>query len=232
MAGRIGGAASPLQRAPLRGSALLPPRADDGRPPSQVGASRDRVRRSLRQRWVGGRFRRTTSKTLLTTPRSPPRWPFPEPGPPGGVILIAVALTLPSLPAWISDQIEQGTGQRARLTGVRGDAIYVLGSLAVDAVLTSLGEVWIAEYDLERPEPGASPASWRRTEGLERTGYLVMAARRYLALRALLPERAPEAVNCPSCRGTGDWHIFSGDRHESLRITGMICKECGGLGWR
>lgn len=145
---------------------------------------------------------------------------------------IAVALTLPSLPAWISDQIEQGKGQRARLTGVRGDAIWVLGSPAVDAVLTSLGEVWIAEYDLENLQAGGNTAAWRRTEGLERIGYLVTAARRFVALRALLPERAPEAANCPGCRGTGDWHVFSGDRRESLRITGMLCRDCGGLGWR
>lgn len=145
---------------------------------------------------------------------------------------LPVDLPVSFLPAWISDQIEHGNGQRARLTGVRGDAIYVLGSLAVDAVLTSLGEVWVAEYDLESPEPGGSAAVWRRTEGLERTGYLVTAARRFSGLLALLPVRTPEAASCASCRGTGDWHIFSSDRHESLRITGTICKDCGGLGWR
>ena len=162
----------------------------------------------------------------------PRRPPFLGTGSAGVSSFLAVPLTLPSLPAWISDQIEQGKGQRARLTGVRGDAIYVLGSPAVDAVLTSLGEVWIGEYDLDRPEAGGHPPAWRRTEGLERIGYLVTAARRFLALRELLPDRGAAAANCSSCRGTGDWHVFSGDRHESLRITGMLCKDCGGLGWR
>jgi len=149
-------------------------------------------------------------------------------GPAGSIILDRRMAWLPS---WIADQIRRGAGRRAELAGVRGDAMYVYGSIAAEAVLTSLGEVWVGDHDLDTVGT-TTRLTWRRTEGLERVGFIVIAARRFAPLRALLPDRPTNAASCRACRGTGDWHVFSADGKESLRISGMICKACGGLGWQ
>jgi len=98
-------------------------------------------------------------------------------------------------------------------------------------VLTANGEIWVGEYDFDTVEGTAATVSWRITAGVERLGFLVIAARHFLPLRALLPARPANAPGCAACRATGDWHLFSADRKESLRIRGMICKTCGGMGW-
>jgi hypothetical protein len=136
------------------------------------------------------------------------------------------------LPAWMGQQIEAGTAQRASLPPVTTDAMYVHATLGIEAALASTGEVYVGEYDLETFASATESITWRRAERVERLGYLVIAARRFAELSDLLPRRSADATGCASCRSTGDWHVFSGDRKESLRIRGMICKDCGGLGWR
>ena len=138
----------------------------------------------------------------------------------------------PWLPDWIADQLRSGAARRTDLTGVEGDAMHVYDSIGVDATLTSTGEVWVGEYDFDTVEDNGTTVTWHRATGLERLGFIVIASRHFAALRDLLPRRPPEATNCAACRATGDWHVFSADRKESLRIRGMICKACGGMGWR
>lgn len=137
----------------------------------------------------------------------------------------------PWLAVWIADQLRSGRARGARLAGVAGEAMYVYGSIGVDAALTPTGEIWIGEYDFDTVEGTAATCTWRRADPLERLGYIVIAARHFAALRDLLPVRPADATGCPACRATGDWHLFSADRKESLRIRGMICKACGGVGW-
>jgi hypothetical protein len=48
---------------------------------------------------------------------------------------------------------------------------------------------------------------------------LVTGAERYPELRALLPERPPDAVDCP-CR-----------KHPLLASRQFLCGRCGGVGW-
>lgn len=136
------------------------------------------------------------------------------------------------LPAWMERQIELGSAQRAEVSPLAGDAVYLYGSLGVESALTSTGEVYVGDYDFEHFESAAQSIRWRQAQGLERVGFIVLGARRFAELRALLPVRTSDAPPCPSCRATGDWHVFSQDRKESLRIRGMVCKDCGGLGWR
>jgi hypothetical protein len=136
------------------------------------------------------------------------------------------------LAAWVTNQLRTGAAQRTTLSGVDGDAMYVFGSIGLDAALTSTGDIWVGEYDFDTVEGTNVTATWRRALGVERLGYIVMAARRFPALVGLLPARPADAAGCPACRATGDWHLFSDDRKESLRIRGMICKVCGGMGWR
>ena len=136
------------------------------------------------------------------------------------------------LPAWMVEQIATGAAQRAVLSSVSGDAIYLSGSIGVDTVLTSTSAVYVGEYDVDTFDSAARSIVWRRVAGVERLGWIVLGARRFAELRALLPERTADASSCTACRGSGDWHVFSQDRRESLRIPGMICKTCGGLGWQ
>ena len=140
------------------------------------------------------------------------------------------------LPAWMSQQLDLGAVQPAILPAIlaplAAQAMYLYGSIGVDTALASTGQVFVSEYELDPSDGPAQPVSWREAQGLERVGFIVLGARRFAQLHALLPARSPDAPPCDACRGTGDWHIFSGDRKESLRISGMICKDCGGLGWR
>ena len=136
------------------------------------------------------------------------------------------------LVAWMADQLRSGAAQPRDLRQVQGDAMYVYASIGVDAALTSAGAVWVREYDLDSVAETTAAVEWRPADKLERIGYLVIATRRFPTLRRLLPSRRKDATSCPSCRATGDWHVFSADRKESLRIRGSICKSCGGLGWQ
>jgi hypothetical protein len=136
------------------------------------------------------------------------------------------------LPAWIVEQIETGAAQRALLSSVPEDAIHLCGSIGIDTVLTSTSAVYVGEYDVDTFDNAARSIVWRRVGSVERLGWIVLGSRRFGELRALLPERTPGAISCESCRGTGNWHVFSSDHKESLRIPGMICKTCGGLGWQ
>ncbi len=133
---------------------------------------------------------------------------------------------------WVTDQLRSGAAQRTALAGVDGDAMYVYGSIGVDAALTSTGDIWVGEYEFDTVEGTEVTATWRRALGVERLGFIVIAARRFPALAGLLPARPSGAAGCAACRSTGDWHLFSADGKESLRIRGMICKVCGGMGWR
>ena len=146
--------------------------------------------------------------------------------------MIASETSTAWLPAWIAEQIATGAAQRARLSSVGEDAIHLCGSVGVDIVLTSTSAVYVGEYDLETFESAARSIQWRQVAGVERLGWIVLGARRFSALRALLPRRSRTSISCASCRGSGDWHMFSQDRKEALRVRGMICKTCGGLGWQ
>jgi len=137
------------------------------------------------------------------------------------------------LPAWIDRQIEVGAAPRAVVPpAARDGAMYLYGSAGVETALTATGEVYVGEYDIEAFDSAARSIRWRLAQRLERLGFIVLGARRFAELRALLPVRTADATPCPACRATGDWHVFSADRKESLRIRGVICSACGGLGWR
>jgi hypothetical protein len=136
------------------------------------------------------------------------------------------------LPVWMKRQLSIGAAQRVVLSTVSGDTMLLSGMIGVDTVLTAGGAVYVGEYDLEGLDSAARSIQWRRVEGVERLGWIVLGARRFKELRGLLPERSSSSFSCAACRGSGDWHVFSEDRKESLRIRGMICKTCGGLGWR
>ena len=59
---------------------------------------------------------------------------------------------------------------------------------------------------------------WTEASGKERWGSLVLGAQHFPELRRLLPKRADGAISCVTCAG-------------SSCVQGVVCWNCGGLGW-
>jgi len=98
------------------------------------------------------------------------------------------------------------------------DALYLFGTIGIEAVLRSDGEVWVLPDD-HWDDPSAPEPEWRRAEDKERTSALVIASKRMPELRALLPARPANSLDCPRCAGTGYFY------------EGIVCPDCGALGW-
>ena len=77
-------------------------------------------------------------------------------------------------------------------------------------VLTQDGEVLEFDFESESRKPAHEP--WLTVA----RGSL---ARRYDDSAELMPERPADALDCPSCGGTG------------IMLKGAICVQCSGLGW-
>jgi hypothetical protein len=107
--------------------------------------------------------------------------------------------------------------------------MYLSGSIGYDTALTTGGDVWVSEYEVGGPP--ASQERWRLADPKERIGYLVIAARRLAEINRLLPNRPAASRDCEHCDGTGEWRLRAIDGAKIAPIAGMICKECGGLGW-
>jgi hypothetical protein len=107
--------------------------------------------------------------------------------------------------------------------------MYLHGSIGYETALTVGGDVWVSEYDVGGP--AESPERWRLAGPTERIGYLVIAARRRAEISRLLPKRPIDSRDCEHCDGTGEWRLPGNRGMKIAPIAGMICKECGGLGW-
>jgi hypothetical protein len=100
----------------------------------------------------------------------------------------------------------------------RLDALYLFGTIGMEAVLRSDGTVLVA-VDPSWDQPGALPPRWRPATEHERTASFVIAKKRIPELAELLPSRPSGAVDCAQCKGTGQI------------IHGVVCMDCGALGW-
>jgi hypothetical protein len=133
------------------------------------------------------------------------------------------------LTAWMEQQIGNGHSRAVALPGVQNPAMYLHGSIGYDTAITTDGDVWIGEYQLDGPD--AFQEHWRPAGTTERLGYLVIAAKKHSELRRLLPERPTAAPPCEGCNGSGERHFRATDGTKVEPIPGLICEECGGLGW-
>ena len=133
------------------------------------------------------------------------------------------------LAEWIRQQLGQNLARSVNLPGSDEPAMYLHGSIGYDTALTMGGEVWVTEYDVDGP--AAPQEQWRLAGPTERIGYLVIAARRRAEINRLLPKRPIASLDCEHCDGTGEWRLRANDGTMIAPIAGMICKECGGLGW-
>jgi hypothetical protein len=131
--------------------------------------------------------------------------------------------------AWIRHRLVERPSASVTLPGVEDAAVYLDGSIGYDSAITSTGEVWVNEYELDGPN--AFQGEWRPAGAKDRIGYLVIGTRNHPELRALLPERTTSAQGCPSCKGTGDIYFPTTDADTLVPVPGLICVECAGLGW-
>jgi hypothetical protein len=83
--------------------------------------------------------------------------------------------------------------------------------------LSRNGDVLWIDWDATDVAEPVSDLRWRDIG-------LIQGARRYPALRALLPGKSPGATICPGCSGSGDL----GTRNPALKE--LVC-QCAGLGW-
>jgi hypothetical protein len=127
--------------------------------------------------------------------------------------------------AWFQDrfaeQLRDYQEHNAALAALirRLEAIYLFGTIGIEAVLKSDGRVLVlVDEHFDQPFPPVEPV-WRPASEHERTAALVIARKRIPEVAELLPLRPPEAANCPVCRGKG-WLVQE-----------VVCMDCGGLGW-
>jgi hypothetical protein len=133
------------------------------------------------------------------------------------------------LAAWIRRRLVDRPSVLVALPGVEDAAVHLHGSIGYDCAITSSGDVWVSEYELDGPD--AFQGTWRPTGAQERLGYLVIAAGDHPELGALLPQRTALAQDCVPCKGTGERHFPTVDGDSVVVFPGMICEKCAGLGW-
>jgi hypothetical protein len=108
-----------------------------------------------------------------------------------------------------SDQLDPTRTHAARLR-----ALPIGWSLWADYYLRPNGQVVIVGEDLDHPEVDSVYSDWSHVLRV-----LVWGAKRYPALRQLLPVRSSGATDC-RCRAIP---LFAEGK--------VLCPECGGLGW-
>ena len=132
------------------------------------------------------------------------------------------------MPNWI-DQLyraalataDSSTSDAAWLRQAGGIPLY--GTIGSEAALRPDGSVWT--YGADNPLTPDAGSSWREATGPERWGALTLGVARYPEVAQLLPKRPPGAKDCRLCKGSGYIHRDATGR-------GVVCPECGGLGWK
>jgi hypothetical protein len=97
-------------------------------------------------------------------------------------------------------------------------AIPLLADIGGAVLLRADGVVLELEWDQE------SEQHPRERPELASTVPLVSGAERYPWLKALLPQRPPDAVSCSTCLGGGSIKVEGGKGR-------VFCGVCGALGW-
>ena len=104
--------------------------------------------------------------------------------------------------------------------------VLLFGTIGSEAFLRPDGSVWYHEVVNWPSDP--EKYEWREGRGNDRWAALVLGSKRMPELRKLLPQRPPNAPNCSACGGRG--LIFPSPAEEA-RDRGVICADCGALGW-
>jgi hypothetical protein len=136
------------------------------------------------------------------------------------------------LAMWVRHRLDAGVSSRVAIPGIADDAMGFHGSIGYESALTSVGQMWLGEYDLDGPK--AFEPSWRLlpSGSKEWIGMLVIGARQFSELQALIPSKPPAAPACASCVGTGEHRLWAADRVSFKTLPGVICADCAGLGWQ
>jgi len=143
-------------------------------------------------------------------------------------------IVAPPIPDWLAQYvIEQRDATREQDPRLHRwleeqSALHLYSEIGGEVLLRSDGSVWLHPEDGEPHE----------AKGIDRWICLVIAIRRYPALRELLPARPATAQTHRPCSGTGfiTVDMRTGKLLEKTTIgddprTQFVCGECGGLGW-
>ena len=110
-------------------------------------------------------------------------------------------------------EANQGEREQAWVAEAGGMTLY--GTIGHEAVLRPDGSVWLYHDQHGEREEWV----WEQATPLERIAAFVIARRRIPELARLIPGRTEDAPTCKRCGGSGEF------------VSGVICPECGGLGW-
>ena len=97
------------------------------------------------------------------------------------------------------------------------DAVYLYGSIAIEAALGRDGTVRLRLEEW----PNLRPYSERDATPTESLEAIALGALEFPQLKELLPTRPPDAGDCPACGGSGEY----------VHAKGVLCPQCAGLGW-
>jgi hypothetical protein len=111
--------------------------------------------------------------------------------------------------------------------GIEHEAIPLYADLGGAVLLREDGTLLELEWDQESERNPRVLDEPPLKDGFPFTAVLVAGMDRYPWLSSLLPARTPAAIDCATCRGSG--------RVQPSNVAvdgGMLCGECGALGWR
>jgi hypothetical protein len=97
------------------------------------------------------------------------------------------------------------------------DAVYLYGSIGVEAVLKRDGTVRLRLEEW----PDLRPHTERVATPAERLEAIALGAMEFPQLKELLPVRPTDAPDCPACGGSGEYSLAKG----------VLCPQCAGAGW-
>jgi hypothetical protein len=131
---------------------------------------------------------------------------------------------LPAFMAARTAAAEREHPERAKWLKEAG-GITLFGTIGAEAYLRPDGSVW---YYRAVDWANSDEYEWREARGNERWAALVLGSKRMPELKKLLPQRPPNAPDCGRCGGRGEILV---SRQAEGDDRGIICPDCGALGW-
>ena len=131
------------------------------------------------------------------------------------------------LPAFVTSRMavaEREHPQSAEWIKEAG-GITLFATIGAEAFLRPDGSVW---YYQAVDWVNSDECEWREGQGNDRWAALVLGSKRMPELKELLPRRPPNAPNCQRCSGRGEILV---NRQADGQDRGIICPDCGALGW-
>lgn len=135
-------------------------------------------------------------------------------------------------PSWLSSYVESEMGRLAATDAQLGawlreaGGIRLFASVEEEAFLRPDGTV---RYHRDPTwATNSETVGWSEAKPKERYAALLLGSREDARLAELIPARPAGTANCKTCFGRGEVAVT---RQEDGRAGGILCPDCGGLGW-